>query len=146
VDRLSSLFGFRLKFSKSDLLCLPFPLGFLVICYFLQSRYFFGLSFLVLPKCLIGSLSLLPLALSRLLISQLLLPGDLGLPLCLLLLLLLLLASGLLLLQLDGGLLLELQGSFLLFLESGLVISHLFQPLELCLQILIFLLLNALSF
>jgi len=104
------------------------------------------LIFLVLPKCLIGSLSLLPLALSRLLISQLLLPGNLGLPVSLLLLLLLLLASSLLLLQLDGGLLLELQGSFLLFLESSLVISHFLQPLELCLQILIFLLLNALSF
>jgi hypothetical protein len=104
------------------------------------------LIFLVLPKCLISCLSFLPLALSRLLVSHLLLPGDLSFPVGLLLLLLLLLASGLLLLQLDGSLLLELQGSFLLFLESSLVISHFLQPLELCLQILIFLLLNALSF
>lgn len=133
ADLLSSLLGFSLKFFESGFLCLAFPLGFLIICYFLQSRNFFGLNFLVLPKCLIGSLSLLPLALSRLLVSQLLLPGDLGLPVGLLLLLLLLLASGLLLLQLDGGLLLELQGSFLLFLESSLFISHLLQPLYLCL-------------
>jgi hypothetical protein len=84
-----------------------------------------------------------------LLISQLLLPCDLSLPVCLLLLLLLLLllASSLLLLQLDGGLLLQLEGSFLLFLASGcgLVIGQLLQPLELCLKFFIFLLLNTLS-
>jgi hypothetical protein len=145
VDLLSSLFGFRLKFSESGFLCLTFPLGFLLICNFLQSRYFFGLIFLVLPKSLISSRSLLLLALSRLLVSQLLLPGNFGLPVCLLLLLL---ASGLLLLQLECGLLLQLHRSFLLFLEGGcsLVISHLFQPQELCFQIFIFLLLNALGF
>jgi hypothetical protein len=85
-----------------------------------------------------------------LLISQLLLPCDLSLPVCLLLLLLLLLllASSLLLLQLDGGLLLQLEGNFLLFLASsrcGLVIGQLLQPLELCLKFFIFLLLNTLS-
>ena len=104
--------------------------------------------FLVLPKCLFCSLSLLPLLLSRLLISQLLLPCDLSLPVCLLLLLLLLLfASGLLLLLLDGGLLLQLEGRFLLFLASGrrLVIGQLLQPLELSLKFFIFLLLNTLS-
>ena len=148
IDLLSPLLGFSLKFSESSLLCQSFPLGLLVICYFLQSRYFFGLFFLVLPKCLFRSLSLLPLLLSRLLISQLLLPCDLSLPVCLFLLLLLLLfASGLLLLLLNGGLLLQLEGGFLLFLASGrrLIIGQLLQPLELRLKFFIFLLLNTLS-
>jgi hypothetical protein len=148
IDLLSPLLGFSLKFSESGFLCQSFPLGLLVICYFLQSRYFFGLAFLVLPKCLFGSLSLLPLLLIRLLVSQLLLLCDLSLPVCLLLLLLLLLlASGLLLLLLDGGLLLQLEGSFLLFLasRSRLVIGQLLQPLELCIKFFILLLLNTLS-
>ena len=149
IDLLSPLLGFSLKFSESGLLCQSFPLCLLVICYFLQSRYFFGLVFLVLPKFLFRSLNLLPLLLSSLLISQLLLPCDLSLPVCLLLLLLLLLlASGLLLLLLDGGFLLQLEGSFLMFLASGrrLVIGQLFQPLELCIKFFILLLLNTLSF